>query len=128
MSRQEADCRAWCGTRGWPAAEVFVDNDVSAYSGKKRPAFERMVEGIKAGLFDAIVVWHPDRLTRSTKELESIIDLVEATGVAVGTVTAGDYDLATPEGRIVARIVGAMARKECKERLVSYAAGLRVTA
>jgi len=116
VARQEADCRAWCERRGWPVAEIFTDNDVSAYSGKRRPAFESMVEGIKAGQFDAIVVWHPDRLTRSTKELEGIIDLVEATGVAVGTVTAGDYDLTTPEGRLTARIVGAVARKESEDK------------
>jgi DNA invertase Pin-like site-specific DNA recombinase len=116
VARQEADCRAWCEQRGWPVAEAFVDNDVSAYSGKRRPAFERMVDGIKAGRFDAIVVWHPDRLTRSTKELEGIIDLVEATGAAVGTVTAGDYDLTTPEGRFTARIVGAVARKESEDK------------
>jgi site-specific DNA recombinase len=116
VARQEADCRAWCEQRGWPVAEVFLDNDVSAYSGRRRPQFDRMVEGIKAGRFDAIVVWHPDRLTRSTKELESIIDLVESTGAAVGTVTAGDYDLTTPEGRLTARIVGAVARKESEDR------------
>jgi DNA invertase Pin-like site-specific DNA recombinase len=116
VSRQESDCRAWCEAQGWQVREVFVDNDVSAYSGRRRPAFERMVEGIKAGLFDAIVVWHPDRLTRSAKELDSIIDLVEATGVALGTVTAGDYDLTTPEGRLVARIVGAVARKESEDK------------
>jgi DNA invertase Pin-like site-specific DNA recombinase len=57
--------------------EVFFDNDVSACSGRRRPAFKRMVKGIKAGVLDAIVVWHPDRVTRSTKELESVIDLVE---------------------------------------------------
>lgn len=116
VGRQEADCRAWCERRGWPVGEVLVDNDVSAYSGKRRPAFERMVDGIKAGRFDAVVVWHPDRLTRSTKELEAIIDLVEATGVALGTVTAGDYDLTTPDGRLTARIIGAVARKESEDK------------
>jgi DNA invertase Pin-like site-specific DNA recombinase len=116
VARQETDCRAWCEQRKWPIGEVFVDNDVSAYSGKRRPAFERMVEGIKAGQLDAVVVWHPDRLTRSTRELEGIIDLVEATRVTVGTVTAGDYDLTTPEGRLTARIVGAVARKESEDK------------
>jgi DNA invertase Pin-like site-specific DNA recombinase len=116
VERQEADCRAWCKARGWKVAEVVVDNDVSAYRGKRRPGFERMVEGIKTGRFDAVCVWHPDRLTRSTVELEGVIDLVEATGIAVGTVTAGDYDLTTPDGRLTARVVGAVARKESEDK------------
>jgi site-specific DNA recombinase len=112
VARQEKDCRKWAAEHGWPVAEVFTDNDISAYSGKRRPAFERMVEGLKTGQLDAIVVWHPDRLTRSPKELEGIIEVIEATGAAVGTVTAGQYDLTTATGRMTARIVGDVARFE----------------
>jgi DNA invertase Pin-like site-specific DNA recombinase len=97
-------------------AEVFVDNDVSAYSGKRRPAFDAMVTAFKDGRLDGLVIWHPDRLARSAREIEDIIDMVEATGIAVGTVTSADYDLTTPDGRLVARIVGAVARKESEDK------------
>ncbi len=65
---------------------------------------------------DAIVTWHNDRLHRSPKELESFIDLVERTRVILAVVTGGDYDLTTPDGRLSARIVGAVARKESEDR------------
>lgn len=42
--------------------------------------------------------------------------LVERTGVRVAVVTGGDYDLTTADGRLAARIVGAMARKESEDR------------
>jgi DNA invertase Pin-like site-specific DNA recombinase len=116
VARQEKDCRAWCDQHGWALGEVFTDNDLSAYSGKRRPSFERMVAGIKGGTVDAVVVWHPDRLTRSPKELEGIIDLIEATGISVGTVTAGEYDLTTATGRMTARVVGAVARFESEHK------------
>jgi DNA invertase Pin-like site-specific DNA recombinase len=116
VKRQEQDCRAFCDSRGWDVAEVIKDNDVSAYSRKPRPGYERLMEGIKEGEFDALVVWHPDRLHRSPAELEQFIDLVEATRVQVETVTTGSVDLATSEGRFMARIVGSVARKESEDK------------
>ncbi|HYZ02002.1 MAG TPA: recombinase family protein, partial [Candidatus Binatia bacterium] len=41
VERQEQDCRELCGRRGWEVAETYRDNDISAYSGKKRPAYRR---------------------------------------------------------------------------------------
>lgn len=116
VARQEQDCRAWAESHGWTVAEVYVDDDVSAYSGKPRPAYARMVEAIKAGERDGLIVWHPDRLTRVPRELEDVVELVEATGIPVGTVTAGNFDLGTATGRMVARVVGATARYESEHK------------
>lgn len=116
VGRQQADCLAFCERRGWPVAEVLTENDTSAFSGKARPKYKAMLDGIESGRFDALVAWHPDRLHRSTKELETFIDVVEKHRVTVATVTAGDLDLATPEGRLTARIVGAVARKESEDK------------
>lgn len=117
VARQQEDCRAFCEQRRWSVAEVLVDNDVSAYNRKKRrPAYERLIEGIKAGDYDSLVVWHPDRLHRHPAELESFIDVVEASRIQIGTVTAGDLDLSTEDGLFMARIVGAVARKESGDK------------
>jgi site-specific DNA recombinase len=116
VARQEDDCRQLCDRRGFQVVETLVDNDLSAYSGKPRPGYRRLVELVKAGTVDTIVVWHNDRLTRSPRELEDLVDLVDATGITIATVTAGDYDLATPTGRMVARIVGATARQESEHK------------
>jgi site-specific DNA recombinase len=116
VARQEADCRQLCERRGFDVTETLVDNDLSAYSGKPRPGYRRLVEMVTAGTVNTIVVWHNDRLTRSPRELEDLIDFVEATGVTIATVTAGDYDLSTPTGRMVARIVGATARQESEHK------------
>lgn len=116
VARQEADCRAWCERRGWTVGEVIVDNDTSAYSAKRRPGYERLIAGIESGEYRALVVWHPDRLHRSPRELEDFIVLVERAGTEIGTVTAGDWDLSTPDGRLTARIVGSVARKESEDK------------
>lgn len=116
VDRQRADCEAHCHTRGWEVVEVFCDNDASAYGRKPRHAYERMLAAVATGKIDAIVTWHNDRLHRSPKELEAFIDLVERSGVRLAVVTGGDYDLTTPDGRLSARIVGAVARKESEDR------------
>ena len=116
VERQRADCEAHCLARGWDVVEVFCDNDASAYGRKPRRACERMLAAVESGRIDAIVTWHNDRLHRSPKELEAFIDLVERSRVRLAVVTGGDYDLTTPDGRLSARIVGAVARKESEDR------------
>lgn len=95
---------------------MLVDNDVSAYSGRRRPEYERLIAGIEDRTFDAVVTWHPDRLHRSPRELEDFIAVIERAGAAIGSVTAGNWDLSTPDGRLAARVVGAVARKESEDK------------
>lgn len=63
VTRQEEDCAALCRRRRWQIVRVYVDNDVSAYSGKPHPAWKELLANIRAGRIDAIVCWHVDRLT-----------------------------------------------------------------
>ncbi len=116
VTRQRADCAALCERRGWLAAQVYEDDDVSAYSGRRRPGYQRLLADLAAGVIDAVVCWHPDRLHRSPRELEEFIALVEQTRAEVATVTAGALDLSTPTGRMQARIVGAVARHESEHK------------
>ncbi|HEY8111252.1 MAG TPA: recombinase family protein, partial [Actinomycetes bacterium] len=115
VQRQETDCRALAERKGWEVAGVYPDNDVSAYSGKPRPEWERLNADVRAGAIDAIVCWHVDRLTRSPRELEDVIDLADRLGLGLATVT-GEIDLATPTGRMVARMMGAAARHEAEHK------------
>lgn len=116
VARQEADCRALAEARGWAVGEVYRDNDTSAYSGKVRPEYERMLADIEAGNVRAVVAWHGDRLHRSPRELERFIDLAERTNLRVETVKAGTVDLSTASGRAVARTLGAWARFESEHK------------
>ena len=76
MERQIKDCKALCADRGWIVAEVFIDNDVSATSGKRRPEYQRLLRAIESGDIDAVAVWDLDRLTRRPAELESFVSHV----------------------------------------------------
>jgi Resolvase, N terminal domain len=82
---------------------VYTDNDVSASKGKARPAYRRLLDDLAAGVADAVIVWDLDRLHRRPKELEEFLELADQHHIALASV-GGDVDLASPQGRLVARI------------------------
>jgi DNA invertase Pin-like site-specific DNA recombinase len=116
VSRQVADCRVLAERRGWPIAEVYIDDDRSAYSGKPRPEYRRMLDDIRAGSRDAVVVWHLDRLHRQPKELEEFFEVCDAARLTALASVTGDTDLSSHDGRFLARILGAVARKESDDK------------
>lgn len=112
VERQEADCRELATRLGWDVVAVFIDNDISAASGRLRPQYRAMLEAVRAGEIGGILAWHTDRLHRRPLELEEFITLAETSRIQVQTVKAGDLDLSTSGGRMVARMLGAAARAE----------------
>lgn len=94
---------------GWPVAEVYTDNDVSAHSGKTRPAYQRMLADLRAGRRDAVVIYHMDRLTRRPIELEQFVTVLDAAKVDQVRFVAGDANIATGDGRLVLRLLAAVA-------------------
>jgi site-specific DNA recombinase len=112
VERQEADCRQLAVKLGWEVVAVHADNDLSAYTGKPRPGYLALLEDLKAGRADAVLVWHTDRLHRSPAELEDYIGVCQPREVPTVTVKAGPLDLTSPSGRMVARQLGAVARYE----------------
>lgn len=115
VGRQVQDCEREAERRGWPIARKFIDNDVSASSGRVRPEYQVMLSEIEAGDIDAVIVWDVDRLTRTPAELETFIDLTDRHAVALASI-GGDVDLATPQGRLTARIKGNVARHEVEQQ------------
>nr|WP_170826043.1 recombinase family protein [Mycobacterium malmoense] len=112
VARQLEDCRKLAADRGWPVGAEYVDNDVSAYSGKPRAQYARMLADLKSGARDSVIVYNLDRLHRRPVELEEFVALCESVGVRdVATVTA-DIDLGNDDGLFMARIFAAFAAKE----------------
>lgn len=116
VTRQLEDCVKLADQLGWEVVAHYDDNDLSAFNGKLRPGFEALLKAMAAGEFTALLVWHPDRLYRSPKDLERIIEIADARRVKIATVRAGDMDLSTPAGRMVARILGSVARQESEHK------------
>jgi site-specific DNA recombinase len=112
VTRQLEDCTALANSLGWDIAAHYDDNDLSAFNGKKRPGFEAMLTDMAEGKFDALIVWHTDRLYRSMKDLLRLIEIADAHRINIKTVQGGDLDLSTSAGRMVAKILGSVAEQE----------------
>lgn len=106
VARQEEDCRRLAQQRGYTVTEVYSDNDISAStkSTKDRPAYNQMMTDAKRGQFETILAYSNSRLTRRPLELEDFITLFNKHGVSAVTVVSGEDNLATADGRMVARI------------------------
>lgn len=101
--------------RGWVHGREFVDNDQSAFKGRRREGYVALLEAVRTGECDVLVCSEMSRLTRHPRELEDLVDLIEATKVQVTALRAGHIDLSTSGGRVTARILGAMARMESEQ-------------
>lgn len=114
VRRQHHDVGERCpGVEFW-----YVDNDVSAYSGKERPHYRQLLAHIISGQISptaTIWAWHTDRLHRQTAELEEFCSTIydpakHKRDISVETVKAGKLDLKTAAGRLNARLQGMIAQ------------------
>jgi DNA invertase Pin-like site-specific DNA recombinase len=112
VQRQLEDCRAEAKRLGWTVAEEYVDDDISAYSGRTRPAYQRMLLDLADGQRDAIITWHMDRLHRQPIELEELLRVCALARVTDLRTVQGAYDLGTGDGMLVARVLAAFAAQE----------------
>lgn len=112
VGRQRADCVALAESVGATVVAELVDNDISAFSGKTRPAFQQLLEMSSSGELDIIIAYHVDRLYRRLRDLVPLLEVCEKHGIGVRTVKAGDLDLSTASGRTIASILGAVAEGE----------------
>ncbi len=109
-ARQEADCRALAKSRGWKVAEVFTDSGLSAFNGKDRPAFRRMLSVIDSDSVGGVLAWKVDRLGRRTADVVSLIERVNARGGFVAT--CDGLDSSSAVGQAVMSIAGIFAQLE----------------
>jgi len=113
--RQEQDCLSLAATYRWDVVAVERDQGISASGKADRPAWERVLGMVEAGEVDLIVAWHLDRMTRNMNDLERLIVMAEDHSVGIKTFT-GDMDLTNDTGRMVARILAAVARAEVERK------------
>lgn len=116
IDRQRERCEELAKYRRWDVVETYVDQSKSATDRtKNRPDYDRMVADYQDGMFDAIICYDLDRLTRQPRQLEDWIDAAELRGLALVTAN-GDADLSTDGGRMYARIKAAVARAEMERK------------
>jgi site-specific DNA recombinase len=107
VARQEKECRALVKSRGWEVAEVYPENNRSAYNGT-RTEWSRMLADLDAGTVEGVVSWANDRLYRRVRDQ---LDLLER-GKPVVTVRDGELDPSSEAGRMTMGILANVAEFE----------------
>ena len=106
---QLVELRRYVEARGWTAVE-YVDKGVSG-SKDRRPALDALIKDAKRRRFDVLVCWRLDRLGRSLKHLVTLLDELQALGVAFVSLQEG-IDATTPAGKLQMHILAAIAEFE----------------
>jgi site-specific DNA recombinase len=112
VERQETDCRTLASARGWPVGELYEDNDVSAYSGKVRPAWRRLLADLEAGRIQSVIAWANDRLYRRVRDQLDLLERVQEAGGRILTVKDGELDPSSASGKMAAGILAQVAEFE----------------
>jgi site-specific DNA recombinase len=107
VERQLADCQALVGND----AQVYEDNDTSAYQARRRPAYRRLLQDVRDRRVSSVVAYNLDRLVRHPVDLEDLLEAADSAGLRQVRTAQGDLDLSTHDGQLQARILAAVAKK-----------------
>ena len=97
--------------------EIFSDDfkiyQDSGYSGKNtnRPAFNQMMEDVKSGRIEKVVVYRLDRISRSILDFADFINILEENQISFVSATE-KFDTSTPMGRAMLYIIVVFAQLE----------------
>lgn len=96
----------------------------SAKDSGQRPMFNKMIEEIRQGKFDAILAWAPDRLSRNAGDLGKIVDLMDQ-GILKKVKTYGQTFANSPNEKFLLMILCSTAKLENDAKGVNVKRGLR---
>jgi DNA invertase Pin-like site-specific DNA recombinase len=127
VSRQLEDCEKLAAVRGWEVVARYSDNDISAFRGRQRPGYDKLMAAAVRREFDVIVTYGLSRLWRSRQERAKAISTFGTARIDVALVKGSDLDLSSAAGRMYADVLGSFdtAESEIKGERVARAAQQR---
>lgn len=107
---QLAEIRRYVSARGWTSTTEFIDRGISGAK-DRRPALDALLKDARRRKFDVLVVWRLDRLGRNLRHLITLLEELQALGIAFVSLNEG-IDATTPAGKLQMHILGAIAEFE----------------
>lgn len=99
-----------CDYKNYEVYKVYEDAGISAKN-MNRPAFQEMIQDIKDGKINKIIVYKLDRLTRSIKDLEEICTFLEENNCSLESMCE-DINTSTANGKFFIRMLTILAQLE----------------
>lgn len=121
---QTRELREYCERRGWELVdEPYVDVGISGAK-EKRPQLDRLMADAHRRRFDVVAVWRFDRMARSVSHLLRVLETFNALGINFVSLSES-IDTATPAGKLVFTVLGAVAELERSLIIERVRAGMR---
>lgn len=111
LGEQEEKLRELCKYKDYDIFKVYKDAGISAKDMQHRPAFQQMLEDMKAGKINYIVAYKLDRVTRSIKDLETLISTLEKYHCFL-ICERDDVNTSTANGRFFVRMLTVLSQLE----------------
>ena len=111
MPEQEERLEAYCKFNDYNIVEYYKDAGISTKTGNHRPEYERMLEDGKQGKINMFIALKLDRVTRSVKDWESLIEFTEKYNIDLALVN-DKIDTTTANGKMVSRIMMSVSQNE----------------
>ena len=93
----------------------------------QRPVYNEMLEEIRAGKYNGILTWAPDRLSRNAGDLGAVVDLLDQQKlVEIRTYTQKFTN--NPNEKFMLMILGSQAKLENDQKVINVKRGLRARA
>jgi len=105
---QELPLIEYCKNKG---LEYDIFQEYASGSRESRPELDKMLTGIRKGLYNKVIVWRLDRLGRNLKHLLQLIEEFKNKNVKFISLTEG-FDTTTIQGELFFSIAGAFAQFE----------------
>ena len=111
LGEQEEKLRQLCKYKDFEIYKIYKDAGISAKNMKDRPAFQQMLEDMKAGKLNYIVAYKLDRVTRSVRDLEVLISTLEQYHCYL-ICDRDDVNTSTANGRFFVRMLTVLSQLE----------------
>lgn len=119
---QTRELKEYCERRGWTIVGEFVDFVTGAKD--RRPALDKLMADAHCRRLDVVICWRFDRFARSVSHLLRALETFNALGVQFVSLSEA-IDTATPAGKLVFTVLGAVAELERSLIVERVKAGLR---
>jgi site-specific DNA recombinase len=114
LDAQRESCSSYISSQrheGWVEIDKQYDDGGFTGGNMERPALKQLLEDIKAGMIDCIVVYKVDRLSRSLMDFSRIMDTFDKSGVSFVSVTQ-QFNTTSSMGRLTLNILLSFAQFE----------------
>jgi site-specific DNA recombinase len=114
LDAQRESCASYVASQkheGWVLLSTAYDDGGLSGGSLERPALQRLMQDMRDGLVDQIIVYKIDRLTRSLADFSKIVDVLDAAGASFVSVTQS-FNTATSMGRLTLNMLLSFAQFE----------------